>query len=126
MVWPGANRGAVDPTARAAYRRRIGELEEQLEEAEAAADAGLGGAARDEIEFLTAELGAAYGLGGRPRRATDDIERARKAVRNRIRESLDRIEREHAALGAHLRRALKTGTFSSYQPETMVDWDLSS
>ena len=54
--------------------------------------------------------------------ADKDVERARKAVTNRIRDALSRIESEHGALGGHLRRSIKTGTFCAYQPETQISW----
>jgi pimeloyl-ACP methyl ester carboxylesterase/class 3 adenylate cyclase len=112
----------IDATARSVYRQRISALEGEIDEAEAAGDEGRTSTLREELEFVTTELGAAYGLSGRPRRATDDVERARKAVTNRIRDALSRIEREHIALGGHLRRSIKTGTFCSYEPETPISW----
>ena len=45
-----------------------------------------------------------------------------KAVTWRIRAGIDRIEREHAELGRHLRHAIRTGTFCSYVPEHPPAW----
>ena len=59
----------IDAPAREAYRARLAELDERLAEAEASGDAGASEQAAREREFLLAELGAAYGLGGRARRA---------------------------------------------------------
>jgi hypothetical protein len=114
----------LDDQARAAYRRRIVELQEELDEAEAAQDTGRAGSARAELEYLVAELSGALGLGGRSRRSGDPGERARKAVTNRIGNAIDRVERVHPELGRHLRRSITTGTFCSYQPEQPEPWVL--
>ncbi|HJW70367.1 MAG TPA: hypothetical protein VJ829_13480, partial [Candidatus Binatia bacterium] len=79
---------------------------------------------RGEIEFLREELSAAYGLGGRARKAADTSDRARKAVTSRIRESIERIGMEHSALARHLENAIRTGTFCSYQPDRPLSWKL--
>jgi hypothetical protein len=52
----------------------------------------------------------------------DEAERARQAVRARIRYTLDRLDRAHPALRRHLDRSLVTGTFCSYQPERPTTW----
>jgi hypothetical protein len=52
------------------------------------------GRAREEIEFLAAELAAATGLGGRDRKAASNAERARVSVTKAIRTTLKRVE-EH-------------------------------
>jgi hypothetical protein len=61
---------------------------------------------------------------GTPRRLDDPAERARKAVRNRIRDAVARIEASQPALGRHLRASIRTGTFCSYQPERPVAWQV--
>jgi predicted ATPase len=112
----------LDERARADYRRRMQELEEEAERAEAAGDAAGSEAARRELDELTDAVAKAFGLGGRPRRAGDPAERARSAVTWRIRSALTKIEAAHPALGRHLRNSVRTGTFCSYRPERMVDW----
>jgi hypothetical protein len=115
--------GAVlDPRATAEYKRRVADLREELEEASAAADLGRAARARDEIEVITHELSAAYGLGGRARRAGDRAERLRKAVTNQIRRTVERIRRDHPPLGRHLTNALRTGLLCAYLPELLIDW----
>jgi hypothetical protein len=79
---------------------------------------------RAEIEFVRDELSGAYGLGGRARKAADVGDRARKAVTSRIRESIDRIGKEHPALARHFENAIRTGTFCSYQPDRPLRWEL--
>lgn len=114
----------LDAQARAAYRTRLAALQPQIEEAEADRDVERAAQARAEMEFLTAELTAALGMGGRSRRQPDAPERARKAVTWRIRASIERIEREHPELGRHLRHAIRTGTFCSYNPEHPMAWQV--
>jgi hypothetical protein len=114
----------VDATARAAYRRRLADLDEEIGDADAAADLARGERARAERDALVAELAAAYGLGGRPRRAGDPAERARTAVTARIKDALRRIEAADAETGAHLRRSVRTGTFCTYDPVAPVRWRL--
>jgi hypothetical protein len=113
---------AIDPAARAAYRRRVEELRRVVDDAEAGGDPERAARAREELEFIARELAAVYGLGGAARRLDDPAERARKAVRNRIRDALARIEASQPALGRHLRASIRTGSFCSYQPERPVAW----
>jgi tetratricopeptide (TPR) repeat protein len=115
---------ALDPSARAAYRQRLQELEAELAEATEWADAGRTAKLQAEIEFVRDELSGAYGLGGRARKAADVGDRARKAVTSRIRESIDRIGKEHPSLARHFENAIRTGTFCSYQPDRPLRWEL--
>lgn len=112
----------LDARARAEYRRRLAELDDELQDAEACADRVRAERAREEHDFLAAELSAALGLGGRPRRAGDPVERARKAISGRIRLTIGRIEHEHVALGRHLRNAVRTGTYCVDEPENATTW----
>lgn len=50
------------------------------------------------------------------------VERARKAVTNRIRQTLAHIARVHHVLGLHLRNAVHTGTRCAYTPERPTRW----
>ena len=113
----------LDTRGKADYRQRLAELEAEVAEAAEWSDSERADRARVEAEAITAELAAAYGLGGRPRSAADPAERARKAVANRIRDSLARIDDAHPDLGRHLRNSVRTGTFCSYQPERPTQWN---
>ena len=75
---------ALDAEARAEYRLRLADLEGEISEAEANNDPERASRALEEREFLLAELRAAVGLSGRPRRLLDPAERARKAVTERV------------------------------------------
>jgi len=114
---------ALDPAARQAYEQRIRDLTEDLEEAEANNDAARAERLDDERLRLLGELSRSLGLGGRARPAgSDPAERARKAVGMRIRATIDKLERELPAVGRHLRHAVRTGAFCSYEPEQPLQW----
>jgi hypothetical protein len=114
----------LDETARAAYRRRLADLDDELADAERANDPERASRARAERDALVDALSAAYGLGRRARRLGDASERARKTVTARIRDSLARIEARHPLLAAHLRASVVTGTLCSYRPAEEVRWQL--
>jgi hypothetical protein len=115
---------ALDARARAAYQRRIAELQEELAEAERHADIGMAAKLEDELDALTAQLVEAFGLGGRARATASSAERARTAVTRRLRATLRRLAEVDPALGRHLDNAVRTGTWCSYRPETPLRWDL--
>jgi hypothetical protein len=117
----------LDPQAKAEYRQRVSELQEELEEAEAFNDPERVSRARDELEFLEAELSAAVGLGGRDRRAGGSAERARVNVTRALKGAVDRIAEYDEALGHHLRTCVRTGTFCVYDPGPGSDpWEIDS
>jgi predicted Zn-dependent protease len=117
VVDQGDSGELLDDEARADYRRRLEDLRDTLAEAESFGDAARASRAREEIEFLGAELGRAVGLGGRARRAGSAAERARSAVQRRIKNALERIGETAPALGAYLGRTVKTGNFCMFRPE---------
>jgi tetratricopeptide (TPR) repeat protein len=116
----------LDPEAKAAYRKRLADLEEELEQARAFNDVERQTQAQTEIDFLTAELARAVGLGGRDHKAGSAVERARVNATNSIRRVIDRIEREDPALAHHLRSTVSTGRICAYDPgpDPPVTWRL--
>jgi hypothetical protein len=116
----------VDAAARAAYKRRLVELEDEIETAARNSDLGRLTTLEAEKEFLAAELAAALGLGGRPRVSGDRVERARKAVAMRIGTALKAIEGEHRELARHLRNSISTGRSCSYRPDQEVVWQVTA
>jgi hypothetical protein len=116
----------LDPRAKAAYRSRLAELEEEIEEARGFGDAERAARADEEREFIAREIARAVGLGGRDRRAASSSERARGSVTRAIRAALARVREHSPALGRHLDRTIGTGTFCSYAPDprALVDWRL--
>jgi hypothetical protein len=110
----------LDPQARAAYKRRVQDLREELEEARAFNDAGRAQRAQEELEFLTHELARAVGFGGRQRLAASAAERARTNITHAIKAALRKINAHHPMLGQHLALTIKTGVFCSYTPDPRV------
>jgi hypothetical protein len=113
--------------AKRAYRERLVELEDQLEEAERWGDVERAARAREERELIGRELARAVGLGGRDRPAGSAAERARVNTTRAIRGAIKRIEECDPSLGRHLDRAVRTGTFCSYDPapQDEVTWSMN-
>jgi hypothetical protein len=110
----------LDSAAKAAYRSRISELQEEIDEAEDFNDPGRADRAKSELEALVGQLSGAVGLGGRDRKAASVAERARVSVTKTIKDALKRISENDPALGSHLVSTIKTGTFCSYTPDPRV------
>ena len=117
----------LDVQAKAAYRARVTELQEEIEEAESFNDPERASRARDELGFLARELAGAVGLGGRDRKTGSDAERARVNVTRAIRTALKRIADHDPVLGRSLGGAIRTGTFCVYEPAPGDEpvWDLA-
>jgi pimeloyl-ACP methyl ester carboxylesterase len=113
-----APRSGADPTldqrARSAFRKRLGEIEEQFEKARMLDLHERMAHLEGEREAILAELRAATGLGGRRRALGDAGERARKAVTGRIRESIARLDQLHPAVARHLEATVTTGIYCVY------------
>ena len=116
----------LDAQAKQAYRRRLAEIEDDIDDARAADDHRREAQADTEREFLIRELSRAVGLGGRDRRAGSASERARAGVTRAIRQAIAHIKQHQPDLADHLERAIRTGTHCSYVPDTRVPnpWDL--
>jgi hypothetical protein len=117
---------SLDAQAKNAYRRRLAEIDDDLEQARAIGDAERAAQADAERDFLVQELARAFGLGGRDRRAASASERARAAVTRAIRQAMTRIAEHHPQLGQHLSRTIRTGTYCAYVPDPRApaDWRL--
>jgi hypothetical protein len=107
----------LDERAKASYRARFRELEEELNEATEWADSIRATKARQEMDFLADELSAAVGLGGRDRKAGSPAERARVNITRSIRAVLSRVREHSPTLAGHLDATIRTGTFCSYSPD---------
>jgi hypothetical protein len=116
----------LDAQAKDAYRRRLAEIEDDLEQARAIGDAERAAQAEAERDFLVRELARAFGLGGRERRAASASERARAGVTRAVRQAITRITEHHPQLGQHLSRTIRTGTYCAYVPDPRApaDWRL--
>jgi tetratricopeptide (TPR) repeat protein len=107
----------LDSQAKGAYRARLRELEEELTQATGWADPDRAARARQEMQFLTDELAAAMGLGGRDRKAGSPAERARVNMTRAIWAAVARIRTHNPALADHFSATIHTGTFCSYTPD---------
>jgi tetratricopeptide (TPR) repeat protein len=105
----------VDAQARAEYVARLRDAREELDEATRHNDRGRAERLGAEIELLARELSRGFGLGGRPRRAGSDGERARLSVSRAIRYAIERIGEHDPAVAEHLRRGIRTGAFCTYE-----------
>jgi hypothetical protein len=123
VTGPGDAGAQLDARARADYTQRLEDLQAVLDEAERFNDPARATTARAEIDFLTAQLATAYGMGRRARKGADTNEKVRKAVTKCLRTSLARIQQAHLPLWRHLHTALKTGTFCAYTPEPPITWE---
>ena len=110
----------LDAHAKQAYRRRLAEIDEDLDEADAQGDAARAAQATVERDFLLRELAGAVGLGGRDRRAASASERARAGVTRAVRQAVARIGEHNPSLGEHLDRTVRTGTYCAYVPDPRV------
>ena len=108
----------LDRRAKEAYRRRLTEIEEDIEEARTMGNVERAAQAEAERECLIRELARAVGLGGRERRAGAASERGRSAVTRAIRQALTRIREHNSSLGEHLDRTIRTGTYCAYIPDS--------
>jgi hypothetical protein len=90
----------LDETALRAYRARLAELDED----------------DPERAFVLDELRRATGLGGRPRSASAEAERARVNVTRSLRACLSHLAAQAPLAGAHLQGSIRTGLSCRYDP----------
>lgn len=94
------------------YRVRLANLDRQVADA---ADPLASALARAERDLLCAELATPH---------DDPTDRARRLVVLRVRSALDSVDVALPALGRHLRRTLRTGTFCLYEPDRPERWSV--
>lgn len=114
-----------DDKAKRSYQKRIHELREEIREAEENNDSHQLSSLQEEYNALVEHLETSLGLNGKIRNANDDLDKVRSAVTWRIRNTIQKISKQHPALGRHLAASVKTGVFSSYRPEKPVRWRLT-
>jgi tetratricopeptide (TPR) repeat protein len=113
-----------DARALSDYRRRVAELESEIEAAEASHDTGAVARARAEREMLADEIASGTALHGGLRRAASHRERARVNVTRQIKSAIDAIRKVNPQLGRHLAGAIQTGSSCRYAPAAPVKWQL--
>lgn len=120
----GAGLVMFDDEARRAHRRRLADVDEDIEEPTQIHDVRRLELAEADREHLIAELSRAVGLGGCARTTGGAAERARTSVTRSLRYALGRLDDHHPALAAHLDRCVHTGTDCRYAPDplTPIEW----
>lgn len=112
----------LDREALRTYRRRLAELDDDLDDAAVHGDAGRQEKRSAERDALIAELKRATGLGGRPRRSGSPAEKARLNVTRTIRHAIADLSTKVPELGEHLEASIVTGVSCCYEPLTNIVW----
>lgn len=122
----GGSGPGLDEAAKRAYRERITDLREAIDEAERFNDPERAAGAREELDAIAAQLAGAVGLGGRDRTTGSAAERARVNVTRALRSTLRRVTEHDPALGGALEACVRTGTFCSYEAPVLhpVTWQV--
>ena len=116
----------LDDASRAAYRRRLADIDDDIEDASRFNDLGRIAKAEADREYLVNELARAVGIAGRERQTGGSAERARTAVARTLRYALDELAVQHRLAADHIRAGLRTGTYCSYtgDPIAGVSWTI--
>jgi predicted ATPase len=112
----------LDREALGQYRRRLAELDDELDVAALRGDAETEAERCAERDALIAELKRATGLGRRPRRSGSPAEKARLNVTRTIRHAIADLSTRIPELGAHLDESVVTGVSCCYAPLTNIIW----
>jgi hypothetical protein len=112
----------LDREALRQYRKRLADLNEELDYAEATHDVERHAKRSTEREALLREVARATGLGGKPRRTGSPTEKARLNVTRTIRHAITHLSTALPELAAHLDESLATGVSCCYEPRTNVVW----
>jgi hypothetical protein len=102
----------LDEAAIRRYRTRLAQLPHELD----AARPDRAARAREERDWLLAELAGATGLGGRTRAFPTNAERARIAVGKAIRRAVAHVAEADPVIGEHLAQSIRTGVRCAYWP----------
>jgi tetratricopeptide (TPR) repeat protein len=129
-VRPGLDSDAgeiLDDQAKREYKRRLGELNEQLEDLLERGDHERVEKVESEIDSLRRAISYAIDRKGRDRRSGSNAERARLNVTRSIKAALQKVLENDTEFGEVLNRSIKTGLFCSCipDPRTPVIWQFS-
>ena len=120
---PTADTGPIlDQQALMQYRRRLAELDDELDAAAIRGDTKRHAERNAERDALIAELKRATGLGGRPRRSGSPTEKARLNVTRTIRHAINELASRAPELAAHLDQSIVTGVSCCYEPAVDIAW----
>jgi tetratricopeptide (TPR) repeat protein len=112
----------LDREALRQYRRRLAELDGEVDAAALRGDRKRQSERTAEREALIAELKRATGLGGRPRRSGSPAEKARVNVTRTIRHAIGELATRAPDLAAHLDESIVTGVACCYEPRVDITW----
>jgi hypothetical protein len=117
----------VDAHARADYRVRIEALRADIDDALEIENLERAESLQTELDQLVVQLAAAFGLGGRDRRAASAVERARLNVTRAVRAAIVKLIEALPDAGRDLDRGIRTGTFCVYRGEgEAIRWIVQS
>ena len=119
---PGDAGPLLDRAALRQYRRRLAELDDDLDDAVVRSDAEMQAKRSAERDALIAELKRATGLGGRTRRSGSPAEKARLNVTRTIRHAIADLSTRVPELAEHLDESIVTGVSCCYEPRTNIVW----
>jgi uncharacterized membrane protein len=114
----------LDRRALAAYRQRLRDIDEELDEAQSWGDIDRVDRIEAERDALLREVSSATGLSGRARSSGGSAERARVAVRKAIATVLERLDADDPPTARLLRRTVHTGRVCRYEPDpdAPIEW----
>lgn len=115
----------ADPEAIKAYKEKLSECREELEDAEHCNDYGRIDSARQQVDFITEHLLKLEGFNGRTRTFSTNAEKARKSVRKNISDLIkSQAMSRLPAVQQHLTNSISYGKFICYAPEKEIDWNV--
>lgn len=114
----------IDTKTLKEVKERLTIVIEEIEEAKSNNDLQRTQNLIEEREKIEHYLNASIGFRGRPRKNSDETEKARKAVSMAVRRSEAVILKEHESLGRYLLNHIHTGSSAIYTPESILDWQL--
>jgi hypothetical protein len=114
----------ADEETIAAVKRRLQDLQEQLETARGRGDIEAALELEEQRTRFADYLSSTTDQDGKPRMALGARDRARTAVKNRVTDAITRIEKHSAGMALHFNRAIRTGSFLIYDPSDPVSWQL--
>ncbi|HZQ86400.1 MAG TPA: hypothetical protein VFA83_16245 [Acidimicrobiales bacterium] len=119
---------ALDRSARDAYRRRVSDLRDEIEEALALENDEKAAALQAELDSVLQELARAFGMGGRDRPVGAVAEKARLNVTRAVRSAIAKLAEALPEPGAVLDRRVRTGLYCAYDPhpDDAVLWSVQS
>jgi hypothetical protein len=106
----------LDDGAKNAYRARLLELRDDLEEAQQFNDLFRASKIKEEMATITNDLARAFGLYATSLRALSDPERVRVRVTVAVKGAIEKISNYNSAVGWHLATSIRTGAFCVYRP----------